>query len=253
MTVADLSADWQERAACAGKDTNLWFSTNPTRAQEICGGCHVRPECLYDALQTETPHTAYGVRGGLTRTDRKSLPALPSDKADAIAMLRELLPLPEDDTAPDEGNDQPMSGTQTASTPAEMKPPASATDPEKLPVGKLLKWGAEHPEPEVQDQAARVGAALAGLRKRYAADQELAAITTEAEQLEQRLAELRSRRQELAPAKSKKRRATPSYEAAPVRAWARANNIPCPPVGRVPKTVVEAWGAAHENKEIPDA
>ncbi|MFJ6561885.1 hypothetical protein ACIQMV_18890 [Streptomyces sp. NPDC091412] len=117
-------------------------------------------------------------------------------------------------------------------------------EPQPLPVGQLLKWGDEHPDPEVQDQAARARAALGGLRKRYATDQELTAITTEAEQLEKRLAELRTREAELVPAKPKKTRKPVGYPAAEVRAWAAANGVDCPPVGRVPKKVVEAWRAS---------
>ncbi|MFD7996871.1 hypothetical protein [Streptomyces mexicanus] len=88
-----------------------------------------------------------------------------------------------------------------APTPLAAVPQPATESPEQLPVGKLLAWGDQHDDPAVQDQAARARAALAGLRQRYAADRELAAITNEAEQLEKRLAELRAREQELAPAK----------------------------------------------------
>ncbi|MCX3059586.1 WhiB family transcriptional regulator [Streptomyces beihaiensis] len=252
MTTAEpYTSDWRQQAACAGQDTDLWFSTNPIRARRICRGCPVRPECLYDALQTETPSTAHGVRGGFTRTDRQSLPALPGTKSEAIAALRELPP-PQDVTPPDERTPQPMSGTQTPPSPAEPKQPAPATDPAKLPVGRLLKWGDEHPAPSVQDQAARARAALAGLRQKYADEQELAALTSEAEQLEKRLAELHARREELSPARSKKTRRPVDYPAAEVRAWAAATGYDCPPVGRVPKKIVDAWRTA-QGKETADA
>lgn len=119
-------------------------------------------------------------------------------------------------------------------------------EPEALPVGQLLKWGDDHPAAEVRDQAARARAALAGLRTRHAADQELAAITTEAEQLEQRLAELRAREAELTPAKPRRASKPVDYDSAAVRAWAHDNNIPCSPTGRVPKSVVDAWRASTE-------
>lgn len=115
--------------------------------------------------------------------------------------------------------------------------------PESLPVGKLLKWGDEHQDRGIQDQAARARAALAGLRTRHAADQELAAITSEAEQLEKRLAALRAREAELAPAKPKARKVALDYDTAVVRAWAKATGVACPPVGRVPRAVVDAWRA----------
>ncbi|GAQ64091.1 Lsr2 family DNA-binding protein [Streptomyces scabiei] len=117
-------------------------------------------------------------------------------------------------------------------------------DPERIAVGKLLKWADDHADPDVQDQAARGRAILAALRTRYAADHELAAIHTEAEQLEQRLAQLRTREAELAPPVKKTRRSPLPYDAAVVRAWARDHNVPCPPVGRVPKSVLDAWREA---------
>ncbi|MEU0332197.1 histone-like nucleoid-structuring protein Lsr2 [Streptomyces sp. NPDC006193] len=115
--------------------------------------------------------------------------------------------------------------------------------PEQLPVGKLLAWGDQHTDPDVQDQAARARAALVGLRQRYAADRELAAIASEREQLERRLAEIRAREAELVPVKAKKSRKSVDYPAAEVRAWAREHGMHCPPVGRVPRDVVEAWRA----------
>lgn len=148
---------------------------------------------------------------------------------------------------PDEGSPEPMS-----TAPALPQPPAvdvrlkSVTGhaPENIPVGQLLKWGDEHADPEVQDQAARARAALTGLRKRYAADRELEQITTEAEELEKRLAELRARQEQLAPAKPKKQRTPVDYPAREVRAWARENSLDCPATGRIPKKVVDAWRAA---------
>ncbi|MFI1767486.1 histone-like nucleoid-structuring protein Lsr2 [Streptomyces sp. NPDC020800] len=124
------------------------------------------------------------------------------------------------------------------------------TDPDFVPEGPLLTWADEHSDPEVRDQASRARLALTGLRRRYEADRELTAITTEAERLEKRLAELRTREAELAPAKpkSKRNRKPVDYPAAEVRAWAKTNGIDCPPVGRVPKAVVEAW-KAEKSKE----
>ncbi|MER5213673.1 histone-like nucleoid-structuring protein Lsr2 [Streptomyces sp. NPDC002838] len=119
-------------------------------------------------------------------------------------------------------------------------------EPEQLPVGQLLKWGDDHPDADVRNDAASARAALAGLRRRHAADQELTAITTEAEELEKRLAELRAREAELAPAKAKKKRASfvRDYDTRTVRAWADANGVDCPRMGQIPKRVVEAWRAS---------
>jgi hypothetical protein len=119
-------------------------------------------------------------------------------------------------------------------------------EPAQLPVGQLLKWGDEHPDPEVQDQAARARAVLTGLRQRHAADAELTAITTEATELEKRLAELRAREAELAPTKAKKKRAVyvRDYDTRTVRAWAEANGVDCPRAGQIPKRVLDAWRAS---------
>ncbi|MEU2339952.1 histone-like nucleoid-structuring protein Lsr2 [Streptomyces sp. NPDC013172] len=138
---------------------------------------------------------------------------------------------------PAEGINEPMNTTMHA---------AQAANPDQLPVGKLLAWGDAHLDPDIQDQAARARAALAGLRNRYAADQELTAITTEAQQLEKRLAELRAREAELAPAPAKKKRApvTRDYDTRTVRAWADANGVDCPRVGQIPKRVLDAWRAS---------
>ncbi|WP_425244827.1 Lsr2 family DNA-binding protein [Streptomyces sp. NEAU-NA10] len=151
---------------------------------------------------------------------------LPDDTESQHAMTQPIPQLPK--------NDLPPSATP-------------ASDAERLPLGKLLAWGDEHLDPEVQDQATRARIAVTGLRKRYAADQELKAITTEAEQLEQRLAELRAREAELAPPKAKTKRKPVEYPAAEVRAWARQNGHDCPPVGRVPKAIVDAWRLATGN------
>ncbi|MEV5953754.1 histone-like nucleoid-structuring protein Lsr2 [Streptomyces sp. NPDC051987] len=138
----------------------------------------------------------------------------------------------------DERTEQPVNTTLHA---------AQAASSDQLPVGQLLKWGDEHPDTAVRDQAARARAALTGLRRRYAADQELTAITTEAEQLEKRLAELRAREQELAPAKTKKKRAPAArdYDTRTVRAWAAENRVECPRVGQIPKRVLDAWRATQ--------
>jgi hypothetical protein len=126
---------------------------------------------------------------------------------------------------------------------ADVRLKAVTTSTEQISVG--LAWGDQHPDAEVQDQAARARITLHGLRQRHAADQELAAIDSEEEQLAKRLAELRERKAKLAPAKAKKARKHVDYPAAEVRAWARGQGIDCPATGRVPKAVVDAWRAAQ--------
>lgn len=248
MTTAALRrADWRDQAACAGQDTALWFPAagQSTTAKQTCDGCPVRAECLYDALETESTYHRYGMYGGLTGPQRRALPALPKPKPDAIAAIRELL-AEHDAHQPDERTDPTMSQPvpKLCSIPDPIAQASQEAD-EVLPIGRLLKWGEDHPDTDVQDQAVRVRAGLLGLRKRYAADQELTAITTEAEQLEKRLAELRAREAELALKPKKKRGSyTRDYDTREVRAWADANGVDCPRVGQIPKRVLEAWRAS---------
>ncbi|MEU9861297.1 WhiB family transcriptional regulator [Streptomyces sp. NPDC047971] len=252
-TPAPRLTDWHEQAACAGEDTDLWFGQlHKTRpALDTCARCPVRAECLHDALTYESPGaTRYGIRGGLHGPERNRLPELPTSAPEAIAALREHL------AAHDERNPTTMT-TAPAPHPApvadvqlkagaDVRLKAVTEDTTPTPVGKLLAWGEQHTDPEVQDQAARARAALAGLRKRHAADQELTALTSERERLEQRLAELAARESELAPTKAKKKRAAyvRDYEPRTVRAWADANGVECAPVGQIPKRVLDAWRAA---------
>ncbi|MGW5736974.1 MULTISPECIES: Lsr2 family DNA-binding protein [Streptomyces] len=116
-------------------------------------------------------------------------------------------------------------------------------EPEAVPVGKLLKWGDDHPDADIRDQAARARASLTGLRRRHSAEAELTAIGTEAQQLERRLAELRAREAELAPPKARKKPQR-DYDPATVRAWAQRAGVDCPPRGRIPKDVAQAWRAS---------
>lgn len=148
---------------------------------------------------------------------------------------------------PDEGTTDPMSTAPHVAVKAgaDVRLKAVTTNTEQITVGQLLAWGDKHPDAEVQDQAARARIALHGLRQRHTADQELAAIDSEEEQLAKRLAELRARKAELAPAKAKKQRKPVDYPAAEVRAWAKGRGMDCPATGRVPKAVVDAWRAAQ--------
>ncbi|MBY8341978.1 WhiB family transcriptional regulator [Streptomyces spinosirectus] len=237
MASQDTGA-WQARAACAGDDLDLFFS-NPQVGLRICAGCTVRPECLYDALAMEIPSARHGVRGGLTADERNDVPPLPRKRSEAIEVLRGHLATVTPEAGTPERTDQTVNDTPAT-------PPATSPKTESFPLGHLLKWGDEHADPQVRDQAAAARENLAGLRKRHAADQELTAINDEAEALEKRLAELRAREAELTPPKQKKSRSRNpvDYPAAEIRTWAKTAGVHCPPVGRVPKQVVDAWRAA---------
>ncbi|MFC8945942.1 Lsr2 family DNA-binding protein [Streptomyces rochei] len=132
---------------------------------------------------------------------------------------------------------------------------AAALSPEAkpIPVGQLLKWGDEHDDEEVRDQAARARVLLGGLRRRHAVDQELTAIADERAQLEKRLAEVQAREAELAPPKKAGRRTPTSPDTKAARAGAAANGVDCPPRGRVPKAVMDAWRASQQQIGDPAA
>ncbi|MEU6513687.1 hypothetical protein [Streptomyces sp. NPDC046978] len=129
-------------------------------------------------------------------------------------------------------------------TAAEADTPRVEVDVEVPSVDELLDWGDKHPDPEVADQAARARAAFEGLRHRHSTDRRLFALELESTQLERRLAELQAQRAALAPRRPKSARGEADYPAATVRAWAAANDIPCPTTGRVPGRVITAWRQA---------
>lgn len=81
--LASLESDarWQDKAACKGMDPVLFFGPEYAEtvkekrdreeaAKAVCGTCPVNKECLEHALEAKEP---YGIWGGLTETERKSL------------------------------------------------------------------------------------------------------------------------------------------------------------------------------------
>jgi len=204
------------------------------RDQACVAGAHLTDDLLRNPPAEEEPVTVQALHDLLDEIDAQGGPQAARDNR---------LHLPAEPSAERTHTPMPATTTTTAAAPVSPIPQATA---EALPVGRLLKWGDEHPDAEVRDQAARARVVLAGLRKRHAADQELTAITTEAEHLEKRLAELRAREQELAPPKTKaaRKKQELGYDSPTVRAWARDNGVDCPPTGRIPKTVVDQWKAA---------
>lgn len=227
------------------------------RLRSDCGvtacmaGAHLTDHVLRTALpKEEPPVTVQGLKKLLDEIDEQGGPqaartnrlTLPSERTPE-SMTTAPAPSPAPPVA-----DVPL---KTAAD-VRLQPVAQDTD-EALSIGDLLKWGEEHLDPDVQDQAARARAALAGLRVRHAANQELTEILTEVEQLEERLAELRSREAVLvpakkpAPAKKAQRKSSPdvrSYDSSTVRAWAAANGVDCPRFGKISQRVLNAWREA---------
>ncbi|WP_320784152.1 WhiB family transcriptional regulator [Streptomyces sp. CRN 30] len=254
MTAAAMfRQDWEEAAACRGQDLDAWFPRRLPSAVVLatCRGCPVRAECLYDDLTTSAPRDRYGIRAGLTRTQRGALPSYTEPPEDVLPVLRELLAR-DDQTNPLPTERNPMSQPVPvpAAPPVQPAPDttsnAMADGPAKaLTEQQLLAWADTHVDPDVQDQAARARVLMASLRTRHASDRELNAITEEETELAARLAELRSRKAELLPAKKAKPKGPGvDYPVAEVRTWAEAHGYTVPRTGRIRRDIVDAWRTA---------
>ena len=65
---------WQDGAACVGVETALFFperAADPRPAQAVCATCPVAQQCLEYAL---TVGEDFGIWGGKTARDRRSIP-----------------------------------------------------------------------------------------------------------------------------------------------------------------------------------
>ncbi len=72
----DDEPDWRDRAACLGKDVNM-FDVKPNtpkadKAREICDSCPVRFQCLAWALTLDETDD-HLMLGGLTEKERRRL------------------------------------------------------------------------------------------------------------------------------------------------------------------------------------
>jgi WhiB family redox-sensing transcriptional regulator len=78
--------DWQEKAACRGVPTEIFFPENPggqdsvyNKAREFCKRCDVTEQCLAYALEHETGQRCrFGVFGGLSPRERSQLDYTPN-------------------------------------------------------------------------------------------------------------------------------------------------------------------------------
>lgn len=77
----DTEARWQDRAACKGMDPVIFFGPEHAEtvkekreredaAKAVCNTCPVKHDCLEYALEARE---AYGIWGGLTELERKTL------------------------------------------------------------------------------------------------------------------------------------------------------------------------------------
>ncbi|MFC1410477.1 hypothetical protein ACEZCY_14555 [Streptacidiphilus sp. N1-12] len=106
-----------------------------------------------------------------------------------------------------------------------------------LTVKALIAWGEAHSEAALRRHAEQARAHLDALREGHRAFAEIERIAAQERVLEDQLAQLRERKAALRPGATR----APSYDTAVIRAWARENNVPCPPTGRVPQAVVDSW------------
>lgn len=81
MSVQQLDDLWQQKAACRGPHSAIFFppttverkedrDEREARAKAICSTCPVKQSCLDYALSIREPH---GIWGGLNEVERKHL------------------------------------------------------------------------------------------------------------------------------------------------------------------------------------
>ncbi|KUL73951.1 MULTISPECIES: Lsr2 dimerization domain-containing protein [unclassified Streptomyces] len=135
----------------------------------------------------------------------------------------------------------------------EQTTPAPEPVTEAMPeVAALLAWAAAHDDTKVRADGEQAAAVLTTLRERRTVDAELEKISSEENQLEERLAALRARKKTLRPqtAGAKRRRQERDYEPSTVRAWARTHGHEVPDRGQIPKKVLDAW---RQSQRVPAA
>lgn len=70
-----MTVMWVDRAACRGKPSSWWFSSDRFEqavAKNICATCEVKVPCLDEALALDNENTV-GIRGGLGPGERRAL------------------------------------------------------------------------------------------------------------------------------------------------------------------------------------
>lgn len=79
--------DWAEQAACVGKDPRLFDKDDADcrDALRICADCLVVTDCLRDAMTHERTRARWGVRGGLTVSQRADLARRTARRGEAVA------------------------------------------------------------------------------------------------------------------------------------------------------------------------
>jgi hypothetical protein len=69
-----LDPKWEDRAACKGMDTNIFFpghgATTVKQAKAVCAECPVQTECFLKSNHVFSQR--YGIWGGMTAKERKA-------------------------------------------------------------------------------------------------------------------------------------------------------------------------------------
>lgn len=76
-----MISEWRKRAACLGRDPELWFADDApgkALAARICAGCEERTACLAAAMELEGS-SRFGIWGGLSGPQRAALVAVVAD------------------------------------------------------------------------------------------------------------------------------------------------------------------------------
>lgn len=73
-----IPTDWERRAACSTRPTDLFFTNEDNQydegqeaeAKAVCGSCIARKDCLVASLASAEK---FGIRGGMTPKERRRL------------------------------------------------------------------------------------------------------------------------------------------------------------------------------------
>jgi hypothetical protein len=128
--------------------------------------------------------------------------------------------------------------------------------PSDVEVLEVLEWLAGHADEQIRAAATDLTRMLAEFEQHAAIRQELERLTVEREHLTARIDKLLDALGEPAPvaesagALVREVLSTPATvrtaNAAEIRAWCREHGVPCPATGRVPRSAIDAYDAAHD-------
>lgn len=110
------------------------------------------------------------------------------------------------------------------------------------PTGTLIAWALQHTDKATVRLGNQARTALTELRTRKNAEEELAQVDAEEQELQRKLEAVRARKAELRP---RRKSSAAGYDQAVVRRWAQDNGVPVSGRGSIAASVVDAWRAAQ--------